>query len=110
MEYSSFNLEALDSILKRIQTDFLCNQCKRMCSKKWYNMRHNICFLCTHFDPKLNTYISIMRETEWFFMKSTEDDWKTYYQEYVAQVSEWCAVFNIETRVRSYYDFMEEEL
>ena len=89
------DLSALDQLLKQIQTEYFCRHCLRQCPRKWYHVSNTLCFFCYHFNPMVHSRLAILREVEWFFIRSGEDSIKEFYQDYIKQLNEWCKQFNL---------------
>ena len=99
-------LSDLDLYLQKIQTHILCLSCRRNCEKKWFSpiviaenakKSNNIhkatalkhCLFCRHFHHDKDTPATVMKEVEWFFIKSGEDRFKSFYCEYAREASSW---------------------
>ncbi len=91
-------MDSFDSLLKQInylQTDFYCNYCKQYYSKKWCTNDYSICFYCKHFLPCHITRYNILRDIEWYFIKSGEDNRNEFYNEFINNLNKWCVYFKI---------------
>jgi hypothetical protein len=47
------------------------------------------------FQPEKHTYRYLLKEAEWCFMKSGEDDKQQFYINYLDGLSNWCNYFHI---------------
>jgi hypothetical protein len=91
-------MDSFDSLLKQIkqiQTIFYCNNCKQYYSKKWCNNNYTICFYCTNFIPYRDNRYHMLRDTEWYFIKSGQDNRNEFYNEYIDNLNKWCIYFKI---------------
>lgn len=91
----SFDLLSLRSLLNRYQERFHCNYCRQYYSKKWFLPLQERCFFCKKFKPEEHTYKTLLREIEWCFIQSGEEDQQTYYNNYIDGLSNWCKYFHI---------------
>ena len=90
MSFAQFKKE-----LFAIQSNFICSTCNLTYHKDWYNKPKNMCFFCTHFNPKRDTRLTILKFAEWYCIKSSYDP-IDFYKEYAAYASIWCTRFNID--------------
>ena len=85
------SLKDLDIYLKKIQSHILCLGCRRNCERKWFpvNVVSKLCLFCRNFNRETDTVQTIMKQVEWFFIKSGEDQFKSFYCEYARESSSW---------------------
>jgi len=73
----------------------ICRICHQAYSKKWCN---ELCFYCANFLPTRDTRYSILKDIEWYFIRSGEDDRPTFYSEYIDNLNRWCYTFHIASK------------
>ena len=71
--------------------DTRCKICKIEYDEKWCN---HTCFFCTHFNPWRDTYLTIVKEIYWHYIKSGNEK-EEYYINYLENLKKWCNKFNI---------------
>jgi hypothetical protein len=91
----SFEFSSLLSLLNRYQDKFYCKNCRQYYSKKWFLPLHATCFFCKRFNPNTHRYQTLLREIEWCFLQSGEEDQQTYYNHFIDNLSRWCNYFHI---------------
>ena len=70
----------------------MCQICHECYPKKWCA---DLCFYCKNFLPTRDTRYSILKDIEWYFIKSGEDIRNVFYNEYIMYLNKWCTVFRI---------------
>jgi hypothetical protein len=92
MAMNSFSSDraSMSSEINRLQSQFQCKYCKQRYEKPWCKADDSICFFCTHFNPKEHTRHFILRESEWHFIRSGEEDRGAYNRQYIYQLHKWC--------------------
>ena len=93
MSCSEFSLNSMTKSLNAIQTDIICRICNESYPKKW--CKGPLCFYCKNFLPHRDTRYSILKDIEWYFIKSGEDNRYTFYNEYINYLNKWCTHFQI---------------
>jgi len=91
----SFQLTGLSSFLNHCQEVFRCHQCKQHYRLKWFDKTIHKCFFCKRFNPKQHTYHSLLKEAEWCFIQSGEEDQHQYYNDYLEYLHNWCNYYYI---------------
>ena len=81
--------------LNAIQSNYICKVCNLTYPKKWTK---HVCLFCTHFLPVRDTRYIILKECEWHFIKSGEDDHVQFYKEYMEYATKWCDRFHIPSK------------
>ena len=84
------DLFSLKNIIDRLK-DTRCKVCKVDYDEKWCNQT---CLFCKHFNPCRDTYLTIIKEMYWFYIKSGEDH-KEFCNAYIDNLHKWCSIFNI---------------
>jgi hypothetical protein len=92
---SDFNLSTLQKEVKRLQQLFSCKICKQRYKKAWCPADESRCIFCTHFDPIKHTRHFILRENEWHFIRSGEDNRAEYNRQYIHYLHLWCNRFRL---------------
>lgn len=87
------DLSDLKNIINRLK-DTRCKICKVEYDEKWCN---ETCFFCAHFNPWRDTYLTIVKEIYWYYIKSGED-YMEYYISYLENLKKWCNKFSIEIK------------
>lgn len=78
-----------------IQENFTCNICKQLYKKKWCDGDNKSCYFCRNFLPMRDTYASILREIDWHFLRSRENDKKFFYSEFLDSLKIWADRFHV---------------
>jgi len=91
----SFDFSTMTSLLCRYQEQFYCSQCKQMYHRKWFHVSNNRCFFCKRFVPRQVTYRVLLREIEWCFIQSGEDDKHEFYTNYINYLHNWCTYYHM---------------
>jgi hypothetical protein len=92
---SFYNFSSLLKLTKAIQDKFKCKNCKQEYDKKWCKSDDTLCFYCHNFLPMRDTYLSILKNIEWYFIKSGEDDQKEYYTAFIENLKKWSNRFHV---------------
>jgi len=74
-------------------THTTCRICHLTYSRAW--SKETLCFFCAHFLPLRDTRYSILKDIEWYFIKSGEDDRHAYYNQYIDYLTRWCERFKM---------------
>jgi hypothetical protein len=85
------------------QGDFLphyCGHCDLRYETAWFihQYRHTTeghCFFCHRFRTPRITRFALLRETEWFFLQSGEDDARAFYEAYFFYLHRWADRFGV---------------
>jgi hypothetical protein len=78
-----------------LQEDFKCLNCKQVYKKKWCSDEQKPCFFCKNFLPMRDTYQSILRDIDWWFLKSGEYDRTSFYPEFLDNLRLWANRFHV---------------
>jgi hypothetical protein len=81
--------------IKAIQEDFTCLNCKQVYKKKWCKEDNTNCFFCKNFLPMRDTYASILRDIDWWFLRSGEYDRESFYPEFLDNLKVWANRFHV---------------
>lgn len=81
--------------IKRIQEEYVCINCKQYYSKKWCKKDETPCYFCITFLPIRDTYTSILRGIDWYFLKSGEYDRESFYPEFICGLKKWGNRFHV---------------
>ena len=84
------DLSSLKNIIDRLK-DTRCKVCKIDYDEKWCNQT---CLFCKHFNPCRDTYLTIIKEMYWLYIKSGED-YKEFCNGYIDNLNKWCNKFKI---------------
>ena len=95
MTSSLSDMSKLFKVTKALQEDFKCKNCKQEYTKKWCKDDDASCFFCTNFLPMRDTYQSILKEIDWYFIKSGEYDRESYYPEFLDNLRVWAKRFHV---------------
>jgi hypothetical protein len=88
-----FNFSKLITVL--YSGTYVCNNCCQEYDIKWYNREATRCFFCLTFMPMRDTYSSILKDIEWYYTKSGENDRKEYYKQYIKNLQKWSNRFHV---------------
>lgn len=91
----SFELAGLSAFLSRCQEVFRCSSCQQYYQIKWFDKSQTKCFFCKKFNPQQTTYHLLLKEIEWCFIQSGEDDKHKYYNDYLNNLHNWCIYYHI---------------
>lgn len=80
---------------KSIQEDFKCVNCKQYYKRKWCDSDEKPCLFCKNFLPMRDTYQSILKEIDWWYLKSGETSRKEYYNEFLDNLEKWATRFSV---------------
>ena len=104
----TFDFAALSKITFEIQDTHACSSCKQKYNKKWCKADKTPCFFCSKYSPYKYTRQTILKDIDWWYLKSGESVRRTYYNEFIDNLNNWCSVFGIpKTRDDA---LLEEEL
>jgi hypothetical protein len=95
MAAAVFDFAALSKITFEIQDTYDCSTCRQKYNKKWCKTDNTTCFFCTKFLPVRDTRQSILKDIDWWYLKSGESVRRTYYNEFIDNLNRWCEVFGI---------------
>ncbi len=89
------DMSKLLKIMKAMQEDFKCINCKQLYKKKWCSDETKPCYFCTLYLPMRDTYTSILRDMDWWYLKSGETSRKEFYNEFLDNLSKWANRFHV---------------
>jgi hypothetical protein len=89
---SVFSMKDVAYSLIKVPSSAICNMCHLTYSKKWCS---STCFFCITFLPTRDSRYSILKDIEWYFIKSGEDDRSVFYNQYIDYLNMWCTRFCI---------------
>ncbi len=89
------DMSNLLKVTKAIQEDFTCGNCKQIYKKKWCKEDNTNCFFCKNFLPMRDTYSSILRDIDWWFLRSGEYDRESFYPDFLNNLKIWATRFHI---------------
>lgn len=89
---SIFSMKDVAYTLTKVSSGTICNICYLTYSKKWCGSK---CFFCITFLPTRDSRYSILKDIEWYFIKSGEDDRSAFYNQYIDYLNTWCTRFSI---------------
>jgi hypothetical protein len=94
----TMDLSDLAMALPKNYTLFQCSHCKLLHEKKWMTQSSSMmstCFFCSMLrSPKITRY-ALLKEIEWFYIRSGETNRREFYEDYLNQVERWCDNFKI---------------
>ena len=97
MSCSVFSMHNMSRCLNTIQIDVICGICNENYPKKW-SKGERLCFFCANFLPANDSRYTILKDIEWYFIKSGEDNRNIFYNEYILYLNKWCVRFDIKYR------------
>lgn len=89
------DMSKLLKITKAIQEDFNCPNCKQLYKKKWCSDETKPCYFCKNFLPMRDNYASILRDMDWWYLKSGETSRKEFYNEFLDNLSKWATRYSV---------------
>ena len=89
---NTYNMTQLIRQISYVPINPICRICHQSYPKKWCN---GLCFYCANFLPTRDTRYSILKDIEWYFIRSGEDDRNIYYLEYIENLNRWCCIFRV---------------
>jgi len=92
---TDMNLDSLQRQIKRLQTTFSCKICKQRYERPWCPADESSCLFCIHFHPTKHTRQYILRESEWHFIRSGEENRVEFNRNYIHQMHKWCNRYHI---------------
>lgn len=92
---TTFDFSELSKITFQIQDTFTCSTCSQKYSKKWCKTDKEPCFFCSKFLPFRDTRNSILKDIDWWYLKSGESVRRTYYNEFIDNLNNWCLAFGV---------------
>lgn len=92
---TTFDFSKFIRLMTAFQDNFQCINCKQEYPKKWCKNDKTTCFYCTNFLPMRDTYYTILRDIEWYFNRSGEDNRKEYYTAYLDNLKKWSNRFHV---------------
>jgi hypothetical protein len=87
--YSLHDMNKIINEIKAIQTCFKCSDCNEYYNKKWCNSDIYPCYFCKNFISTKETYMSIIKDINWWYLKSGEISRKEYYNEFLDNLEKW---------------------
>jgi hypothetical protein len=81
--------------LRKLQTEFQCKICKQRFPLPWCKADEASCLFCTHFHPTKHTRHTILRESEWHFIRSGEDSRREFNRQYIHHLHKWCNRYHL---------------
>ena len=93
--YALSDMSKLLKISKAIQEDFTCGNCKQVYKKKWCTADDKPCFFCKNFLPMRDNYASILRDIDWWFLRSGEYDRELFYPDFLNNLKIWAIHFHV---------------
>ena len=92
---AAHDMSRLLRITKALQTEFRCNNCHQEYERKWCKADNTPCFFCVNFLPMRDTYTTILKDMEWFYLKSGETSRPEYYKVFLDNLSKWATKFHV---------------
>ena len=92
---TTYNFNELLTVTKQIQEMSKCNTCSQEYGRKWCKDDNSMCFYCTNFLPMRDTYASILKDIDWFYIKSGETSRPEFYKAYIDNLQKWSARFHV---------------
>lgn len=74
-------------------THTTCRICHLTYLTSW--SKGTLCFFCANFLPMRDTRYSILKDIEWYFIKSGEEDRHAFYNQYIDYLTQWCTRFKM---------------
>ena len=90
-----YDLSELMKATQRIQTEFQCTNCKNLYEKFWCKEDHTFCYFCTHFLPMRDTYASILKDIDIWYLKSGEISRVRFYNNFLNNLKKWSDKFHV---------------
>jgi len=91
----SFHFSSLSASLSKYQEQFRCVTCQQIYFKTWFHQVDQNCYFCKRFNPKQHTYQTLLREIEWCFIQSGENNQDEFYNNYIEYLYDWCNYYHI---------------
>ena len=94
-------LSDMSKLVKSVQDiyarreDFSCFNCKQVYKRKWCSADDKPCYFCKNFLPMRDTYLSILRDHDWHFLKSGESDRELFYPDFLDNLKKWADRFHV---------------
>lgn len=85
----------LFQVTKSLQDIFKCKNCKEEYGKKWCKEDNELCFFCINFLPMRDTYSSILKNIDWYYLKSGEISRPEYYNAFLDNLQKWSNRFHV---------------
>ena len=85
----SDTLRAIENIIDVVQ----CPTCFVYFNKRWCK-KDKSCFFCKNFVPSRDTYKSIVKEIDWYYINSDEYDYKLFCYEFKHNLNEWIGEYS----------------
>jgi hypothetical protein len=95
MNFIASDLCMLQNEIRKLQTEFKCKICKQRYTSFWCKADEATCLFCSHFHPTKDTRHTILRESEWHFIRSGEDDRGEFNQKYIYSLHKWCNHYHL---------------
>jgi len=93
MNKIGLDMDSLFRAAVRLQTEVKCYNCKQIYEKKWCKDEKTPCLFCKSYLPMRDTYYSILRDIEWQFIKSDEDNRHEFYNAFLDNLHKWSNYF-----------------
>lgn len=94
-EYYAYKFDDLARITHQIQTEFKCANCKQQYERRWCKTDNATCYFCTHFLPMRDTYTSILKDMDWWYLKSGETSRPRFYGAFLDNLKKWSDRFHV---------------
>jgi hypothetical protein len=94
-ETNTFDFSKLLKLTKSLQEMFTCSNCKQKYTKKWCKDDNVNCFFCSKFLPMRDNYSSILRDIDWWFLRSGEYDREEFYPDFLNNLKIWAEYFSV---------------
>ncbi len=91
----TYNMTELLQVTRALQEVFKCKNCNQEYSKKWCKDDGASCFYCTNFLPMRDTYASILKNIDWYYLKSGEISRPEYYNSFLDNLQKWSQRFYV---------------
>jgi len=90
-----FDFSAISALLQRTQEINRCSTCQQFYHKTWCPMDRAACLFCKTYAPHPYVYATLLRDAEWYFLKSGESHPQDFYPRYLDAIHLWCQVYDI---------------
>jgi hypothetical protein len=86
--------QSLSSSLPKVKPIYSCSFCKLIYEQKWIK-KNILCLFCSQFRTPLISRFALLKEIEWFFIQSGENDPHSFYTELIHLIHRWCNHFQL---------------
>lgn len=91
----AYEFENIKKVIQSIQTNFTCTNCHQCYDNFWAKPDTKNCFFCTNFMPMRDTYATILKDLDWWFLKSGETSRSRYYTNFLDNLEKWGNQFHV---------------